>query len=82
MRRSNFTSAAVAFAIATVGVLDGDAAQPQSETARPKEGIARPGGGQSPGTASPEARDFINEMAIAGLAEVQLGEMALSSKQS
>lgn len=89
MRRSNFTSAAVAFAIATIGVLHGDAAsqtasggtaRPQSETARPKEGTARPGGGQSQGTASSETREFINQIAIAGLTEVQLGEMA--SKQA
>ena len=89
MRRSNFTSAAVAFAIAAVGVLHGDAAsqtgsggtaRPQGDTARPKDGTARPGVGQSQGAASSEAREFINHMTIAGLAEVQLGEMA--SKQA
>ena len=88
MRRSNFTAAVVAFAIATVGVLHSDAAsqtgsggtaRPQGETAQPKERTAQPGG-PSQGTASSEAREFINHMAIAGLAEVQLGEMA--SKQA
>ena len=89
MKRLDFTSAAVAVAIATVGVLHVDAAsqagsggtaRPQSDTARPREGTARPGAGQSQGAASSEAREFINHMAIAGLAEVQLGEMA--SKQA
>ena len=63
MGRFDFTSAAVALAIATVGVLHVDATA-----------------GQSQGSASSEAREFINQMGIAGLAEVQLGEMA--SKQA
>jgi putative membrane protein len=88
VKRLDFTSAAVAVAIATVGVLHVDAAsqagsggpaRPQSDTARPKEGTAGPGA-QSQGAASSDAREFINHMAIAGLAEVQLGEMA--SKQA
>ena len=89
MKRLDFSSAAVAAAIATVGVLlvdaaslagSGGTARPQSDTARPKQGTARPGAGQSQGAASSEAGEFINHMAIAGLAEVQLGEMA--SKQA
>ena len=81
----------MAFAVAIVGVLHGDAAsqtgsggtaRPQGQTAQPKEVTSRPGGGQSQGAASSEAREFINHMAIAGLAEVQLGEMAAKQASS
>jgi putative membrane protein len=60
---------AAAFIGSTVAVQPASAQAPASGTQRPAEGSTHPAG-------SAESREFINHMAVAGRAEVQLGKMA------